>query len=182
MVVAWWLVARERPVQNNSPRGGPMDRVLKSLVYGGLIAGTVDIGAATLINMVNPLVILQAIASGLLGRPAFQGGAGVMLLGLVLQWGMSILIAAFYSFGARQWPVLARRGVWWGTLYGVVVCIVMNYVVVPLSAASHKWTHPVSWYVENGLAMLVFGWIVAFTANRFLASARSEPVFALRKA
>lgn len=158
-----------------------MDRVLKSLIYGGLIAGTVDIGAATLINLVSPLVILQAIASGLLGRPAFQGGAGVMLLGLVLQWGMSILIAAFFCFAASLWPVLARRWFSWGTLYGVVVFIVMNYVVVPLSAASHKWVHPLSWFVENGLAMLVFGWIIAFTANRFLASPRSEPVVALRQ-
>lgn len=157
-----------------------MDRVLKSLIYGGLIAGTVDIGAATLINMVSPLVILQAIASGLLGRPAFQGGGGVMLLGLVLQWGMSILIAAFFCFAASKWPVLARRWILWGTVYGVVVFIVMNYVVVPLSAASHKWTHPLSWFVENGLAMLVFGWIVAFTANRFLMGRRPEPVVALR--
>ena len=157
-----------------------MDRVLKSLVYGGLIAGTVDIGAATLINWVNPLIILQAIASGLLGRSAFQGGAGVMLLGLVLQWGMSILIAAFFSFAADRLPVLARRWVLWGTVYGVVVFIVMNYVVVPLSAASHKWTHPLSWFVENGLAMLVFGWIIAFTANRCLTSPRSEAVAAFR--
>lgn len=153
-----------------------MDRVLKSLVYGGLIAGTVDIGAATVINWVSPLVILQAIASGLLGRAAFQGGAGVMLLGLVLQWGMSILIAAFFSFAAALWPALARRWISWGTLYGVIVFIVMNYVVVPLSAASHKWSHPLSWFVENGLAMLVFGWLVAFAAHRFLASPRPEAV------
>jgi uncharacterized membrane protein YagU involved in acid resistance len=151
-------------------RAVPMDRVLKSLIYGGLIAGTVDIGAATLINAVNPLIILQAIASGLLGRQAFQGGAGVMLLGLVLQWGMSVVIAALFNVAANMWPVLARRWIMWGTLYGVVVFIIMNYVVVPLSAASYKWSHPLSWFVENGLAMLVFGWIVAFTANRFLAS------------
>src|SRR6185312_11098904 len=97
-----------------------------------------------------------------------------------LQWGMSILIAAVFSIAASKWPVLARRWVLWGTLYGVVVFIVMNYVAVPLSAASHKWSHPVSWFVENGLAMLVFGWIVAVTANRFLAGPRSEAVVALR--
>ena len=145
-----------------------MNNVLKSLVYGGLVAGTIDIGAASLINTINPLVILQAIASGLLGRAAFQGGAGVMVLGLLLQWGMSILIAAFFTIAANKWPSLARRWILWGTLFGVVVFIVMNYVVVPLSAASHKWTHPLSWFIENGIAMLVFGWIVAFTANRLL--------------
>jgi uncharacterized membrane protein YagU involved in acid resistance len=149
-----------------------MSRVLKSLIYGGLIAGTVDIGAAAIINAINPLIILLAIASGLLGRPAFQGGAGVMVLGLLLQWGMSILIAAFFSGAASLWPVLARRWILWGAIYGVVVFIVMNYVVVPLSAASHEATHPLSWFVENGLAMLVFGWLIALTANRFLIVAQ----------
>ena len=147
-----------------------MTSVLKSLVYGGLLAGTIDIGAASLINTISPLVILQAIASGLLGRAAFQGGAGVMVLGLLLQWGMSILIAAFFTLAALKWPSLARRWILWGTLYGVVVFVVMNYVVVPLSAASHKWTHPLSWFIENGIAMLVFGWIVALTANRLLTA------------
>jgi uncharacterized membrane protein YagU involved in acid resistance len=151
-----------------------MSRVAKSVIYGGLIAGTVDIGAASLINMINPLIILQAIASGLLGRSAFQGGAAVMVLGLLLQWAMSMLIAAFYGVAANHWSSLARRWFLWGTLYGVVVFIVMNYVVVPLSAASHKATHPLSWFAENGLAMLVFGWLIAFTANRFLAASQAE--------
>ena len=145
-----------------------MNHVTKSLVYGGLIAGTIDIGAASVMSAASPLLILRFVATGLLGRPALQGGAAVVLLGLLLQWGMSILIAAFYSVAAHKWPVLARRWFAWGAVYGVVVFIVMNYVVVPLSAAPHKWMHPLLWYVENGLAMLVFGWIVAFVANRFL--------------
>ena len=147
-----------------------MSRVMKSLIYGGLIAGTIDIGAASIISAVNPLIILQAVATGLLGRASFQGGAGTMVLGLLLQWGMSILIAAFFTLAANRWPILARRWILWGTLYGVVVFIVMNYVVVPLSAAPFKSAHSLSWFVENGLAMLVFGWIIAYTANRFLTS------------
>lgn len=95
-----------------------------------------------------------------------------MVLGLLLQWGMSILIAAFFTLAASRWPVLARRWILWGTLYGIVVFFVMNYVVVPLSAAPFKSTHPLSWFLENGLAMLVFGWIIAYTANRFLTAAQ----------
>ncbi len=60
-----------------------MSSVLKCSVSAGLIAGTVDIAAASLINMVNPLFILLSIASGLLGKAAFHAGGGVMLLGLV---------------------------------------------------------------------------------------------------
>ena len=53
-----------------------MSPVLKCSVYAGLVAGTVDIAAASLINMANPLFILLAIASGLLGKAAFHGGGG----------------------------------------------------------------------------------------------------------
>jgi hypothetical protein len=48
---------------------------LSSIFLGGFIAGTIDIGAACLINSAKPSVILQAIASGLLGKSAFGGGA-----------------------------------------------------------------------------------------------------------
>jgi hypothetical protein len=34
--------------------------------------------------------------------------------------------------------------------------------------------------VENLVAMLVFGWIVAFTANRLLTASPPEPAAALR--
>jgi uncharacterized membrane protein YagU involved in acid resistance len=149
-----------------------MSPVLKCSVYAGLIAGTVDIAAASLINTVNPLTILLAIASGLLGKAAFHGGGGTMVLGLVLQWGMSIIIAGIFALAAARIPALARRWVLNGALYGVVVFIVMNFVVVPLSVAPLKpgWALSAESVVKNLLAMLVFGWLVAYTANRFLAT------------
>jgi uncharacterized membrane protein YagU involved in acid resistance len=148
-----------------------MSPVLKCSVYAGLVAGTVDIAAASLINTTNPLIILLAIASGLLGKAAFHGGGGVMLLGLVLQWVMSIIIAGVFTLAAARIPALARRWVLNGALYGVVVFIVMNFVVVPLSVAPIKpgWALSTPSIVKNLVAMLVFGWIVAYAANRFFA-------------
>jgi uncharacterized membrane protein YagU involved in acid resistance len=149
-----------------------MSSVLKCSVYAGLVAGTVDIAAASLINTTNPLIILLAIASGLLGKAAFHGGGGVMLLGLVLQWAMSIVIAGIFTLAAARVPALARRWVLYGALYGVVVFIVMNFVVVPLSVAPLKpgWGLSAVSVVKNLVAMVVFGWLVAYAANRFLAA------------
>ncbi|MBV8838534.1 MAG: hypothetical protein JO000_18520, partial [Alphaproteobacteria bacterium] len=45
-----------------------------AILLGGFITGTLDIGAAALINGRNPLAVLVYVASGVLGRPAFQGG------------------------------------------------------------------------------------------------------------
>jgi len=121
-----------------------------------------------LINLLSPLRIVLAIASGLLGKAAFGGGDLVMLVGLVLQWGMSVLIAAIYSLAAHRFPELARRWMLGGALYGVIVFIVMNFLIVPLSAAPFGPPIRAAEVGVNLVAMLVFGWIVAFCAHRFL--------------
>lgn len=148
-------------------------RAASAILFGGLIAGTVDIGAAALINGLDPSRIQQFIAGGLLGPAALQGGAYTMWLGLFLQWGMSILIAAIFVFAALRLRWLTARWFLAGLAYGVVVFVVMNYVVMPLSAW-HRVGHftPTS-FMWNLLAMLVFGLIVAFTTRRYLRPSRT---------
>ncbi|KAA0070567.1 hypothetical protein [Rhodanobacter sp. T12-5] len=137
----------------------------RAVLYGGFVAGSLDVLAAALINRINPLIILRAIASGLLGREAFQGGMPVAWLGLGLQWAMSLLIAAIFVLAARRMSWLTRRWIAAGVLYGAVVFVVMEYVVVPRSAAGKPHFTALS-LAENLLAMFVFGLIVAFFARR----------------
>ncbi|HEY3639246.1 MAG TPA: hypothetical protein VGK90_13950 [Rhizomicrobium sp.] len=144
--------------------------VWAAILLGGFVAGTIDIGAAALINQVSPFLILHYIAAGLLGpKTALAGGASVAMLGLVLQWVMSLVIAAVFVFAARRMPQLTRNWLRWGIAYGVGIFFVMNYVVLPLSAAMAKPHLPhftSAHFVENMLAMLLFGTIVAFFASR----------------
>lgn len=150
--------------------------VFKAIVYAGFLAGTIDIGSASVINLINPLVILHAIASGILGRVSFHEGASSALLGLVLQWGMSLLIAAIYVGAARKLRWLTGNWLRGGILYGVAIFIVMNYIVVPLSAAwpwhplrLHEilFRFPLDKFVSNLFALMLFGLIVAFFAQYF---------------
>ena len=146
----------------------PLRRPLqKAILWGGVVAGTVDIGAASLINWLSPVFIMQVIASGVLGKPSYQGGPNSAVLGLVLQWAMSILIAAIYVLAAARIPRLGRHWALGGLLYGVVVYFVMTYVVVPLSAAGLSHAFHLRSFIENMLAMLLFGLIVAFFQRRF---------------
>ena len=110
---------------------------VSGIFWGGLIAGTVDIGAASLINRLSPFVILQAVASGLLGRESFRGGAPAAVLGYALQCVMSLLIAACYALGTSRLPAWRARWLPTGLAFGVVVFAVMEFVVVPLSAVGH---------------------------------------------
>jgi uncharacterized membrane protein YagU involved in acid resistance len=143
-----------------------MRSMATATLLGGILAGTVDIGSACLINGASPAVILRAIASGLMGKSASAGGLPIAGLGLVLQWAMSILIAAIFVAASRLLPVLRRRWIESGLAYGVVVFFVMNYVVLPLSAIGHAPRFRLVHFSEDMVAMLLFGLIVAYFASR----------------
>lgn len=157
---------------------------LKSVVPAGFVAGTIDIGAAALINWLNPVIILHAIASGVLGKASYLEGTRSALLGLVLQWCMSLLIAAIYVSAAGRLRWLRANWLRSGVAYGVAVFVVMNYLVVPLSAAwprhpftMHGLAHrfPPDKFIYNLLAMLLFGLIVAFYDHHFRPGAAPHP-------
>jgi len=142
---------------------------MKTSIYAGLIAGTIDIGAACTINMIGPGPILRFIASGLLGAP-LPHETWVYFLGLGLQWMMSIIIAAIFVIAATKIPALLRHWIAAGIAYGMVVYFVMTFVVVPLSRAKSGHV-TMSSFVENLLAMILFGLIVAYTAQRMAPKA-----------
>jgi hypothetical protein len=84
-------------------------RPLAAILLGGMIAATIDIGAACLISGRSVPFILHTIAGGLLAQRAYSGGTATALLGLLLQELMGILIAASYLAAAQLLPVLRRR-------------------------------------------------------------------------
>ena len=92
-----------------------------AILLGGLIAGTVDTGAAVLISGKDALFILKFIAAGLIGKTALQGGAGTAALGLALQWAMSLIIAGIYVLASLRLGWLRRAWIQWGLAYGVAV-------------------------------------------------------------
>lgn len=143
-----------------------------AILAGGLIAGSLDIGAAAMINGKGPGFICQVIAAGLIGtKAAFAGGTGTMILGLVLQWAMSLIIAAIFVFASVRLPVLRRQWLAAGLAYGVGIFFVMEWVVVPLSAIGHAPRFTAESFAKNLVAMLVFGLIIAGCARWRMGSA-----------
>jgi uncharacterized membrane protein YagU involved in acid resistance len=149
-------------------------QVLSAIVLGGVIAATIDIGAASLITGRSPAFIMQAIAGGLLGKASFGGGIATMILGAVLQELMGILIAAIYVVFSKTVPGLLRRWIPSGLIYGIIIFFVMNYVVLPLSALKSAPHFTPLKFVENMAAMLLFGLIVAFFGRRLVTEPRAQ--------
>lgn len=143
-----------------------MRRAVAVAVVAGLVAGSIDIGAAALISQLDPRVILRFVAGGLQGKAALGGGAASAWLGLLLQWGMSILIAAIFAGAALHLRWMTTRWFGAGLAYGAVVFVVMNYVVLPLSAWHRVGHFTVLSFALNLIAMLVFGCIIAIINRR----------------
>src|SRR5690242_10791665 len=100
--------------------------VLTAILLAGIIGGSIDIGSASLISGLGPVVIMQAIASGLLGKASFSGGAGSAVLGYFLQIGMGTLIAAIYMLATARMPAIRQRWIPTGILAGVIIYFVMT--------------------------------------------------------
>jgi hypothetical protein len=113
---------------------------MKWIFIGGLAAGFLDISFAciywALARDVPPERILQSVASGLLGKESYKGGWGTALLGLGLHFLMTLAMSAAYYAASLRVPVLWRKPWVSGAAYGLILYVIMNFVVVPLSRAA----------------------------------------------
>ena len=74
------------------------------------------------------------IASGLLGAKALTGGTGTWILGLALHFFIAFSAAAIYCYSSRRLGFLREHFIVCGMFYGIAIYLVMNLVVLPLSA------------------------------------------------
>jgi uncharacterized membrane protein YagU involved in acid resistance len=74
----------------------------------------------------------------LLGKSSFQGGTKTAILGAFLHFFIAFSWAAIFYVASRRLTFLTQSPVLAGLLYGEFVWLVMNFVVLPLSAI-HRW-------------------------------------------
>jgi hypothetical protein len=140
------------------------------VLAGGLIAGTCDIVYActfwAIKRQVSPQRILQSVASGLLGKAAFEGGAATAALGLFLHFFIATSMSVVYWLVARQWPLLRQRPVPCGVFYGILLYGIMNYIVVPLSAFGPTSKDPLWIGLSIAVHMFLIGLPIALVTSR----------------
>ena len=118
----------------------------------------------------SPQRIFQSVASGVLGEAAFDGGWPAAVLGLGLHICVATGIVLTYAVVARYWPLLRRQWLACGALYGVIAFLVMNRVVIPLSAVPPRPWPPSLPVLLNGIIghVLVVGPPAAYFVYRAL--------------
>ena len=87
---------------------------------------------------------------------------GTAALGLALHFLIAITTAVVYYLVALRWPLLWRQPVLSGAIYGLLVYGVMNYIVLPMSAAGSGSKDPL-WI---GLSILVHMFLIGGAPRR----------------
>ncbi len=147
---------------------------VQAVAAGGFALGTVD----ALFAMVFWVPqggsvggIFRSISAGLLGKAARDGGAAVALLGAGLHSLIATAMVLAYTLASRRVPWLLSRPFGHGAIYGVFLYLVMNLVVLPLSAAGMPKFTNVAWVASSVVVHAVLGVIAVFSAR--LAHARA---------
>ena len=144
-----------------------------TVFVGGGIAGALDISYAICFALYRGATaerLLQSVASGVLGKDAFDGGFSAAMLGLALHFFMSFLWAGGYWFASRSIPWLNRNATIAGPLFGVFVFLCMNFIVLPLSAVPFSFKFSWLGTGTNFLSHLFFfGLPIALAARRAAA-------------
>jgi hypothetical protein len=149
--------------------------LLRLSVIGGLILGMLHliIQSWFIFSLLekNPLIsVLQYVASGAMGNAAFEGGLATALLGLVLDFLMTTVMAGVFFLGADRIPLLRQHVIPGSLLYGFGVFVVMNFIVLPLSAAPPLPAPPMWLFIEIILEHILLvglplGLLVRWNAN-----------------
>lgn len=143
-----------------------------TLIWIGLLAGVFDITDNIIFNLfrsITPYQIFQYIASGLIGPRAFHLGWSSVALGVVLHFTIALIWTTVFFLASRKLAFLVRRPVLWGPVYGIIVYIFMEWVVLPRSGIPQPRVISLANRVNGVLAlMFCIGFAVAmFISRRF---------------
>lgn len=141
--------------------------LVPAVLAGGAIAGAIDISYAIVASWpkASPGRVLQSVASGVLGKAAFDGGVPAAALGLALHFLMTTVMALAFIVAARSIPVVRNNLVAAGLAYGCGVYFFMRWVVAPLSRvpADLRVIHP----LEIAVHAVGVGLVIALAARHF---------------
>jgi hypothetical protein len=115
-------------------------RILTAGVLVGLLDGLFAIALYVVaLKVTTPVRLFQSIASAVLGPESFPGGWATAGLGLVLHftvahaWSAAYFLALRVSSLFRRLVAAPARAAVVGMAYGIVVWLVMDLVVIPMT-------------------------------------------------
>ncbi|MGH9727570.1 MAG: hypothetical protein ACRD33_09770 [Candidatus Acidiferrales bacterium] len=152
--------------------GARRGHTLWTVAWIGLVAGTLDITENIIFNHfrgVTMKMIFQYIASGLIGMKSFTMGAASVALGVAIHYAIAMTWTVVFYFLSRRLLILTRHAAICGIVYGGVVYVIMNFVVLPLTAVPHSTKAITAASRVSGVLALLFciGLTIALLVSKF---------------
>jgi hypothetical protein len=139
-------------------------KLLRPILVGGAIAGTLDHIAALISFGVNGS---KYIAAALVGTQAIHWGVPAIILGTVLHFCIAFSAAAIYCLASRRLPFLREHFFVCGLFYGIAVYLVMNLVVLPLCALHFTGPYQLRGLLQGLLVhMFLIGLPIAYSLRK----------------
>ncbi len=147
---------------------GPLS-LFRAIAYATLLAGALDATDGVVffgLQGLNPIQVLQYIASGLLGAQSFRGGLATAALGVLVHFAIAFVVVGIYLLASRRIKTLRRQWVIFGLVYGAAVWAVMSLVILPLTAVAPN--HITTAALLNGVIghALLVGLPIGFFAGK----------------
>lgn len=149
-----------------------MNTPLKTILTAGFLVGILDATAAMVHsyfwNNVTPDIVWKYVASGALGREAFTGGAGTVVLGLFFHFLIAFIFTVTFFFLYPKLKPYAPNIIITGILWGIVVWLIMTWIVSPLSNVPPRRAFDIVRALPQiGIHMFLVGLPMALVIHRY---------------
>jgi len=112
-------------------------KTLNYILLATIVAGVLDILMAFLNVYLSsggkPGAVLRYIASGIYDKKAFAADGNYEIIGLALHFLITFIFVVFYFLLFSKNERVKRQWLIAGIIYGALICLFMNFVVLPLS-------------------------------------------------
>jgi hypothetical protein len=167
---------------NNQPRLNQRPgSIAGAVLLTALVAGTLDITAAItyycfIVKALGPQKLLMGIAAGALGNSIFWNQPMTALTGLFFHYLIALGFTASYFTLYGFIPFLGKHKIISGLLFGLLVWVLMNLVVLPLSRVHHYPIRLQAALIGAGILVCCIGIPVAWMTKRYYPLRQGLPV------
>jgi hypothetical protein len=113
-----------------------------TIIRATIVSGALDATAGVVIYWIykglNPLQVLQYIASGIFGPSVINGSFLYVIIGLVLHFIIAFAFTCGYYLVFPFVKSFVKNTVVNGLVYGIFIWVFMNYIVLPFSNIPHS--------------------------------------------
>jgi hypothetical protein len=142
-----------------------------SALKSGLIAGVLDATAASLqaymMRGATPDRVFTFVASGAFGQRAYEEGSMMAVIGLAFHFIIALIWTFIFYAAYPKIKALQRNKILVGITYGMVIWLIMNFVVIPLSLIGPRPFDLVSASIQIAIHLFVIGLPISYLTAKF---------------